>query len=222
MARADIEELVSDIVQDDSRLRAGAMGRAIDEAVRRYSKDRPRLIIDILPGTGRHLIDAPAGWEEGSRIVAAEWPADQDPPSIRRPGDVVPYDHPEGVKLMFRLTPPAIGETARVTFTAAHRLSAFDDTVPAADCAAVAYLAASLLLEQLAVATAGDTDSTIPADAVDHKTTSDRYAARARAARKIYDDHLGGAADGAVLRPVGAAAEVGLPAGRRGLLRGGA
>lgn len=58
----------------------------------------------------------------------------------------------------------------------------------------------------------------IPADSVDHKSASDRYAARARAARKIYDDHL--AADGADpgTAPL-AVADVALPA-RPGLLRG--
>lgn len=85
--------------------------------------------------------------------------------------------------------------------------------VPAADRLAVAALAASLLLEQLAVAAAGDTGSTILADSVDHGSVSDRYAARARAARRIYDDQIGGAPQGA--------ASVALPARPGLLLRGG-
>ncbi len=216
MARSDIEELIDDLVQTDGRLRPGAAARAIDEAVRRYAKDRPRQLVADSVADGGHLLSVPPGWEEGSRIVALEWPVGAVPPAIRRPGDLTPYAAPDGVRLQCRLAPPAAGETVRVTFTAGHRLTDAEDTIPEADRAAVAALAASSLLEQLAVATAGDTDSTIPTDSVDHKSASDRYAARARAARKVYDDHMGGAG---VVRPVGAAAEIGLP-GRVGLLRG--
>lgn len=217
MARSDIEALIGDLVQEDGRLRDGALGRAVDEAVRRYAKDRPRQLVADSVADGDYLLSVPAGWEEGSRIVALEWPVGAVPPAIRRPGDLVPYAAPDGVRLQCRVAPPAAGATVRVTFTAGHRLTDSEDTIPEADRAAVASLAASALLEQLAVATAGDTDSTLPTDTVDHKSASDRYAARARAARKVYDDHLGG--DAGVVRPVGAAAEIGLP-GRTGLLRG--
>jgi hypothetical protein len=219
MARSDIEALIADLVQDEGRLRGGAVARALDEAARRYSKDRPRVLVADCLSTGDCLLTPPADWEASSRIVALEWPVDAVPPSIRRPGDFVPYAHPTGAKLQCRaVQPPAAGETVRVTFTASHLLTDSDDTIPSEDRAAVAALAASALLEQLAVATAGDTDSTIPSDSVDHKTMSDRYAARARAVRKVYDDHLG-ALDAGGARPAGASAEVGL-AGRTGLLRG--
>ncbi|SMH62844.1 hypothetical protein [Azospirillum agricola] len=216
MARSDIEALIADLVQEDARLRAGAVDRAIDEAVRRYAKDRPRVLVADTVSTGDYLLAVPAGWEDGSRILSLEWPVGANPPAIRRPGALTLYASPDGPRLQCKVLPPADGVTVRITFSVGHRLTGSDDTIPEGDRTAVASLAASTLLEQLAVATAGDTDSTIPADTVDHKTASDRYAARARAARKVYDDHLGGAAG--VVRPVGAA-EVGLP-GRLGLLRG--
>lgn len=219
MLRVDIEALVLDQTGDTARLRDGAIDRAIDEAVRRYSKDRPRPITADIVGTGAHIMVAPVGWEPASRITAVEWPADRNPPPYRPAGDIVPYDGPSGPRLLVRTSPaPAPGETVRITFTASHRLSDTANTITDADTGAVAALAASLLLEQLAATVAGDTDPTIPADSVDHKSASDRYAARARAARKIYDDHL--AADGAApgAAPL-AMADVALP-GRPGLLRG--
>ncbi|NYZ17063.1 hypothetical protein HL658_31355 [Azospirillum sp. RWY-5-1] len=222
MARADLLALVEDVVRgDDARLRAGAGDRALDEAVRRYSKDRPRRAVADIAGTGAHLVEPPAGWEPGSAVVGLEVPAGQAPPAIRPAGDLVPYDHPDGVRLMWRPTPPpGPADTARVTFTVRHRLTAFEDTIPEADRLAVASLAASLLLEQLAAATAGDTDTTIPADAVDHRGASDRYAARARSARKAYDDHLS-ASGPAPGRSAGASASIAWEP-RRGLLRRGA
>jgi len=219
MQRVDIEALVGDMTGDTARLRDGAVDRAIDEAVRRYSKDRPRPMTADIAGTGAHIMVAPPGWEVASRITAVEWPADRDPPVRRSAGSIVPYDGHAGPRLLARAgSPPAPGETVRITFTASHRLTDAVNTIPDADIGAVAALAASLLLEQLAAAVAGDTDPTIPADSVDHKSASDRYAARARAARKIYDDHL--AADGADpgTAPL-AVADVALPA-RPGLLRG--
>ncbi len=216
MARSDIEELVADLVPDVSRLRDGAVDRALDEAVRRYSKDRPRRLVRDCVATGGALLIPPAGWEAESRIVAVEWPVGTIPPTIRRPGDVVPYHQPDAtIRLQCRtVPPPGPGDTVRLTFTVAHSA----DSVPVDDRTAVAALAAATLLEQLAVATAGDTDSTISTDSADHKTASDRYAARARAARKVYDDHLGGG-DGGPVRPAGAAAQAQV-AGHTGMWRG--
>lgn len=81
------------------------------------------------------------------------------------------------------------------------------DSVPLVHRLPVAGLAASLLLEQLAVLAAGDGDSTITADSVDHKSASELYAARARAAKRLYDDRIG-------ITPVGAA-EVAIAARKR-------
>lgn len=84
--------------------------------------------------------------------------------------------------------------------------------IPNADRQAVASLAASFLLDQLAVATAGDGDPTIASDSTDHRGASDRYAARARAARAAYEERIS--------RHPRGAAHITLPEPSRRLLRG--
>lgn len=219
MARADVEALVDDIVQDGARLRGGARDRAIDQAVARYSKDRPRTVIADVTAIGGYALPLPPGWAPGSRVLGWAWPPGAGPAARRPAADLIIDGTPTGEQLAVRREPwPAAGAAVRITFTAFHRLTDAEDTIPAADAPAVANLAASFLLEQLAVATAGDTDSTIPADAVDHKGASERYAARARTARKVYDDHVGASGTDPGTAGAGAAA-VSLAVRRGGMFR---
>ncbi len=82
-----------------------------------------------------------------------------------------------------------------------------EDTIPPADREAVCALAAALLLDQLAARHAGDTDSTIQADAADRQALSDRYGRLAARWRKRYCELMGpGAAGGKRPRPAGAVA----------------
>ena len=85
-----------------------------------------------------------------------------------------------------------------------------EDTVPAHHREAVACWAAALLLDQLAAGHAGDKESTMQADAVDHGSTSGTYAARAAACRKRYYRITGAAP-----KPLAPASAVGSMARRR-------
>ena len=73
---------------------------------------------------------------------------------------------------------------------AAPELTETRDTIPAADREAVCLLAAATLLDQLAAHRAGDTDSTIAADAADRGGPAARYARLAESYRRRYRETM--------------------------------
>lgn len=190
--RADIASIATGLVQDDSaRLDAATIDLAIDLAVARYSKDRPRVIVEDVASTGTAILNLPTEWvDEASAIASIEYPMGDVPPALIDSDRYTVYQSPAGYNLML-IYPPPVGETMRLTYTLPHVLTDLVDTIPPRDREPVACWAAAHLLEQLASFHAGDTDSTIGADRVDHRAGAESYAARARAARKRYFDELG-------------------------------
>ena len=93
---------------------------------------------------------------------------------------------------------------------AAPVLTADEDTIPPGDREAVCLLAAATLLDQMAAHRAGDTDSTIAADAADRGGPARRYAQLAEAHRRRYRELMG--LEAAPRRRPRAAAAVAAPA----------
>jgi hypothetical protein len=85
-----------------------------------------------------------------------------------------------GRAVLFAATAVPGGGAARLTYTTGHLCDDVDSTVPDSLADALRAKAAAAILRARANATAGDEDSTIAADMVNHGTKSDRYAKRAR------------------------------------------
>lgn len=181
------------------KLPAGSRDALLAQAIlQRYSKDRPREVVDDINGTGASLLPLPGGggdgdsdvWEEGYSVVRSiEFPTAQIPPSLVLDEDWQMYRTPAGMKIMMIADTPAVSDTVRITWTARHL--ADGSTVPDPDFEAVCDYAAGLCYEALAGIYAQTGDSTIGADSVNYRTKSQEYLGLAKAAKKRYFDHVG-------------------------------
>lgn len=158
-------------------------------AVSRYSKDRPRSIVEDVVTPGGQFVPLPASWVGGfSEIQQMEYPIGSTPLELIEDYDI--YQAPAGEEIFIGHTLPD-GVTVRVTFSAFHALSATVDTIPVADREALACYAAAHCCEQLASLFSGDSDSSIQADSVDHAGAGARFSRRADKLRQRYFDELG-------------------------------
>ena len=192
MALADYQTLVTSYVRDDAgKISNGDRDAAIESARQRYSLDRPRTAVEDLIAPAGNLLDLPAGWQaEFSRLVGIEFPIGSVPPAQISNEAIQLYQTPAALKIMLRDAPGA-GATLRASYTIRHLLDAGNDTIPLHHRELVASLAAANALEQLAAHYSNESDSTIGADAVEHRSKAQEYAARARTRRQFYLDGLG-------------------------------
>lgn len=206
---ADVQTLVEDLVRDGAgKVSAAQRDSAIALGVARYSADRPRPGVAAVAALGGPRLPLPEGWTAASRVVQIEWPVGENPPAQVRH---LVHRTPDGEEILVEADLTA-GEAAHVHYTCEHILSDVQDTIPVEHREAVAAYAAALLFDQLSNDAAANTDSTLQADAVEHKSQAQEYASRARAHRKRYADVLG-AIDGPVVRP--GSATTSWPATRR-------
>lgn len=194
--RQDYITAVSSLVPGDFLPGEGAKILATGQAVKTYSRHRPRIVVEDEAGSGAfdYAVSLLAEWSDGfSMVQQVECPVDDtnDSAEILDEDAWIIYPKPAGDYLRFLEDVPAVGNTFRVTYTALHTCTDMACTVKAIDEEAVQSLAAALYCEILATWFAQNQDSTIQADSVDHTSKSRDYAARAKAFRKIYRDHLG-------------------------------
>lgn len=206
MALADIQTLVSDLVRDDAgKLADPERDRAIAGALSRYSQDRPRNVIEDVSADGSNYLPLPNGWADGDSAVASlEYPVGEWPISVVSSEWYGVVAGPMGDEIRLGGVIPD-GAAVRVSYSAPHSA----DSVPAGHQEAVASYAAALLMDQMAALHAGDTDSTIQADSVEHRSQAQEYAARARVYRARYSEILG--IDPKRLRPAGAVVNLSAP-----------
>jgi hypothetical protein len=126
------------------------------------------------------------GWIEGfSDILNVEYPADQyqDPADARIPFEEYEIYEKNSLKyLRFLAATPTSGYTIRPTFTIPHTIAATTaaTTVYDSDFGALCDLAACICCRSIATKFGFFTDSTIGADAVEYRSKSDVWAARAK------------------------------------------
>jgi stage V sporulation protein SpoVS len=192
MPLADFQSFTTALVRDDTgKITPADRDAAVQEAVKRYSKDRPRAKKQDITADGANKIALPSGWETNfSRLRSIEYPVGNVPPSILEQDRYGLYDDGTAIKLLL-LDAVNVGASLRVEYTIAHVLNGTTDTIPPGDREAVCCWAAALLLDQLAAHFAGSTDSTIQADAVEHGSKAREYAARAAALRRRYLNEMG-------------------------------
>ena len=193
MPLADFQELVDDLVRDDSgRIDVADRDGAIARAVERYSLDRPQTAVeDVTAASGGQVLALPTGWQdEFSELASLEYPIGEIPPCFVEQTDFWLYQSPTGFEIQLRES-LQVGAVVRTAFTQRHILTAVTDTIRPEDLEAVSSWAAALLLDMLAGFATGNTDSTIQADNVDHGSKAAEYAKRAAALRRGYYGALG-------------------------------
>lgn len=207
---SDVQALVDDLVRDNlGQVTPDQRDTAIELALARYSVDRPREATELFVSPGGLRLVMPLTWGPECRIVGIEWPIDQVPPAR-----VTFYPVRSTTGRLEALVETEIpgGDDLLIHYLGGHVLTEAEDTTAAADREAIAAYASSVLFEQLASLAARNTDSTISADSVDHRSQAQEYSARARAARKRYFDALG-LGEATVVKPGGAS--VAWPSQRR-------
>ncbi len=190
MPLTDYQTRIADLLRDsEAEVTDRQRATALIDAVRAYSRYRPDVKVVDVAGAGSRLIALPAGWDaDFSHIESMEYPIGQLPPAILTRHDI--YAAPDVIQIILPVTVMET-EQVRVTFTVPHRLDTDNDTIPAADMAAVCCYAVAGVLEQLAVRYAGDQDATIAADSVDHQGKADVYRRQAALMRKRFYTLLG-------------------------------
>jgi hypothetical protein len=167
----------------------------IQEAVKIYSRHRPREVVKDITGDGTYNYSISTNltsWvEDFSIIKSIEYPAGQRNPVYLDEDDYAILRTESGLFIRFFVDTPSASDTIRVTYTALHILSDSQNTIPQIDEDAVCNLAASLCSGALASYYAQTSDPTIGADSVNYRTKSQEYSARAKEQKKIYMDHLG-------------------------------
>ncbi len=169
---------------------------AISMAVKEHSRHRPQEIVEDFDGDGGfdYAISGFASWTDGFSVIKqVEYPVDDDDetPDILQDDEWMLYEKPSGKVLRFLEDKPTANEDFRVTYTALHTCTDSACTVESFDEEAVQALAAAYFCDMLSTYYAQSMDSPIQADSVDHTSKSRDYAARAKAYRKGYFDHLG-------------------------------
>jgi len=184
-----LEKVTAKVKDDSGRLTdLDDYQPAIDAALERYSRHRPKELVKDLAGDGTHDLALPAEWAEGfSQIRRVEYPIGDVPETLLEAADWTLYRSPTGLKLrLFEETPEAT-DTVRVTLTVG-RLEA---DIISGDLDAVASLAASICLRTLAALHGQNSDSTLNADVVNHHSKADQYRRLADALEAEYNAHLG-------------------------------
>lgn len=193
MASIDSDAVIAKVKDDSGRLESDDFQTAVDAAVEKYSKDRPKTDVQDVAGTGGHDVALPDTWvEEFSQVKKVEYPV-EEVPEITLPKDLYSvYRSPDGEVLRLIGSTPDTDESVRVTIT----IPRTADTIATGDVDAVENLAAAYCCEVLANLFTQTSDPTIAADVVNYRTKSSEFAARAKRLRQLYLDHVGVKDDG--------------------------
>jgi hypothetical protein len=182
-------DLVIGKVKDESeKLVPEDFAQGLVEALKRYSKVRPRMLVEDIPGNNGHDYDLPPGWvADFSSFDTIEYPLGQVPELFLDPRDFRLYLTPSGTRLRVTSFAPTPAETMRANYTVPH----VEETLPDQDTDAVANLAAANCLRRLAAAYGQTSGSTIQADTVNYRSKTDEFRRLADAYEQQYNDHLG-------------------------------
>ena len=161
---------------------------AINGALMRYSKHRPRLIPEDIPGQDGPDVALPTGWVAGlSAISGIEYPIGTVPETLIDRRDWRFYRTPTDTFIRFSNVRPAAVDSVRVLYNTLHT----EATASPADLEAIANLAASFCCRQLAALYAQTSDPTIQADSVNYRTKSGEYTSLANKLEGQYKEALG-------------------------------
>lgn len=193
---ADWRTLVDQELKDTAGLLTQVeKDKAIAEAVKVYSKYRPRERVHELTGTGAAFEFAvPTDWEDGFSSIRGdvEYPAAKREPEVIERDDWIIYRDPTaGPKFRLLRHTPTASEKVRFRYTVRHTVDVTTDTVPLADREAGAKLAGSYGARALAAYYAQSQDPTLAADVVNYRTKAQDYTMLADRLLKAVKEHLG-------------------------------
>lgn len=196
MPLADWRTLFDQEVKDTAgKLAATDKDKCIGEAVKTYSKHRPRERAYEIAGDGSAFQWAlPADWEEGFSSIRGdvEYPAGRRQPEyLEREAWMLYRDPSLGLRFRLLEVTPGATEKVRVTYTVRHTVDPTTDTVPVADRDAAAKLAASYGARQLAAYYAQTSSPTLGAEVANFRSKSQEYSTLAAALVKAFTAHLG-------------------------------
>jgi len=182
--RNEVAKLVRD---SEDILDQADYNSAINQAVRYYSRAKPRYIVETASGDGSaYEWELPDSYlEDFSSIVLVEYPAaEENERGLQRLDFKLDYDVVRTAtgkyKLRLLRSTPSSGETVRYTYTTLHSLTDSGSTLPSENAEhAVIFSATSICCRQLAAHYAQSIDPTLSEDAVDYGTKSERYSSLA-------------------------------------------
>jgi len=161
---------------------------AINAALERYSKHRPLKVPEDLAGNASHDLDPPEFFAaDSSRILSVEYPVGNVPATLLAANTWSLYRYPGGIKLRLLDVTPAADEIVRVVYTVQRR----EGDIPEGDADAVACLAASICLANLAALAGQTSDPTIQADVVNKQSKTDEFRRLATFWEERYNSHVG-------------------------------
>src|SRR4030042_264212 len=188
MTYAQIKDKVDSTIKDDAaKLTATERENFIQEAVKQYSKHRPREVVKEITGAGAYdyaIASNLTAWIKGFSVIRKiEYPADEREPVYLEEDEYMVIEKEAGEYLRFLSDTPPATEKARATYTALHILTDAQNTIPEVDQDALCNLGASLCSQALASGYPQVGDSTINADSANHRTKSQEYQSRAKEQR---------------------------------------
>jgi len=166
---------------------------AIEQAVKRYASVRPRERAQDYAGDGVAFdFDLPSGWVSDLSVIRKiEYPQGKRSPVFLERDDWQFYQTTTVDKIRLIAITPSSGKSLRVLYTAPHIVDVTQSTISSQDEEAVADLASSIGLRDLAAVYANTVDPTIQADSVDYRSKSTEYLKLADSLEKRYRQHLG-------------------------------
>jgi len=186
------------------------INQAVGQALRTFSRDRPRLVTGAISGDGSATaFRLPRLWVQGfSGVPEVEYPTGNTPRTVIESEEWEILDSVLGTQptrlFSFRNGAPASGtDNIRLRYTTVHRHDDEQDSIPPNDLDAFLWLASSYCAATLAARQANSSDSTIAADSVNYRDGESRWRSVAKYYQGLYDQHLGRGKD-AVVAPAGA------------------
>lgn len=196
-------------LQDDSeKLQPSERDKAIDHAVRIYSRDRPleKIKEDDTADSSKYDFDLPYDWNDNfSEIMSRiEYPISDkiQTPQYVDDNNWIIYEKASGKVLRFVVFKPTTGYTIRYKYSIPHTVSDENCTIYEKDIDALCDLSAGLCFKALAAKHAETEEPTIEADAIDYVRKTDQYMELAKESFRLYDEHMGkGQGKDAIERP---------------------
>lgn len=195
----DLSENVNELLRNNSVNDLSILPQTVrdniikKDAVRKYSRVRPLLVIEEYTATSAAWYDLPAGWEDGfSEIDEIEYPVEKTPKEIIEAKEYRVSLMPAGKKIRFSTIKPSSGDAFWIKYSQRHGfLSSGESDIPYADLDVLSYLSCSLLCTSLATFYASKTNPSLSeAEVIGYATRSDEYRNRAEDWMKKYKDEL--------------------------------